>query len=114
MCQGVESHTLSPPSPIHELGISIFPLESRSWEQELGGERSQPREEAGLEKSPGCLRMGEVELEPVGEEVEKRRLAPAKGVMSGCQAAENGRRGHMKTSTRGCKVGEPGGPLPAL
>lgn len=44
----------------------------------------------------------------MGEEVEKRRLAPAKGVMSGCQAAENGRRGHMKTSTRGCKVGDQG------
>lgn len=81
--------------------------------QEQRGERPQPRE-AGLEKSPGYLGGGGGRAGACGREAEKRRLAPAEGVVSGCQAAEKGRWNRLKTSTEGCKVGEPGGPLPAL
>ena len=73
-----------------------------------------PEKKLGWRNLQGTWGVGEAELEPVGEKVEKRRLVPAEAVVSGCQAAEKGRWNHMKTSTEGCKVGEPGGPLPAL
>lgn len=48
-----------------------------------------PEKKLGWRNLQGTWGMGEAELEPVGEKVEKR-LAPAEGVVSHCQAAEKG------------------------
>ena len=48
-----------------------------------------PEKKLGWRNLQGTWGMGEAELEPVGEKVEKR-LAPAEGVVSHGQAAEKG------------------------
>lgn len=80
VCQGIESHKCSPPHPIHEIGISIFPLETRSWEQKpQRGERPQAREEAGLEKSPGYLGDGGGRAGACGREGGEEKVGTCRG-----------------------------------
>ena len=50
----------------------------------------RPEKKLGWRNLQGTGGMGEAELEPVEEKVEKRRWAPAERVVSRCQAAEKG------------------------
>lgn len=67
----------------------------------MEGERSQTREEAGWEKSPGCLRVWGWGGASLSWNLGEVRLAQA---VSGCQAVEKGKQGHMR-STEKCVWG---------
>ena len=115
VCQGVESHKCSPfpsPSPSHEIGISIFPLESRSWEQEQRGERPQPREEAGLEKSPGYLGGGGGWAGACGREGGEEKVGTCRGGSVGLSGSWEGEMEPHEDKHRGLQSGRARGPTP--